>query len=200
MSRVTYYHSNVRLSLTEFFCSFTLFSLTTNVLILLIKRLLLKFKSKKTFYPSILSIHTPGNYPKEENTRYSQHGESLKTRLREPYYFVIKIVLFHSFWNCFNRVDVYLWRGTKSFPHIFLKCLGVLSSRYIIVLREGVNCPTSKFFSKFLVPCFIKFNYKWTKEIFDVKVRKACVSACCWSRRENHEEVNTLHNEEIRNL
>jgi hypothetical protein len=30
---------------------------------------------------STLSIHTPGNYPKEENTRYSQHGESLKTRL-----------------------------------------------------------------------------------------------------------------------
>jgi hypothetical protein len=29
---------------------------------------------------STLSIHTPGNYPKEENTRYSQHGESLKTR------------------------------------------------------------------------------------------------------------------------
>jgi hypothetical protein len=30
---------------------------------------------------STLSIHTPGNYPKEENTRCSQHGESLKTRL-----------------------------------------------------------------------------------------------------------------------
>jgi hypothetical protein len=29
---------------------------------------------------STLYIHTPGNYPKEENTRYSQHGESLKTR------------------------------------------------------------------------------------------------------------------------
>jgi hypothetical protein len=29
---------------------------------------------------STLSIHTPGNYPKEENTRDSQHGESLKTR------------------------------------------------------------------------------------------------------------------------
>jgi hypothetical protein len=29
---------------------------------------------------STLSIHTPGNYPKEENTRYSQHGESLKAK------------------------------------------------------------------------------------------------------------------------
>jgi hypothetical protein len=28
---------------------------------------------------STLSIHTPGNYPKEEITRYSKHGESLKT-------------------------------------------------------------------------------------------------------------------------
>jgi hypothetical protein len=31
---------------------------------------------------STLSIHTPGNYPKEENTRYSQHGESLKNKDR----------------------------------------------------------------------------------------------------------------------
>jgi hypothetical protein len=29
-----------------------------------------------------LSIHTPGNYPKEEITRYSKHGESLKTKLK----------------------------------------------------------------------------------------------------------------------
>jgi hypothetical protein len=29
---------------------------------------------------SKLSIYTPGNYPKEENTRYLQHGESLKTK------------------------------------------------------------------------------------------------------------------------
>jgi hypothetical protein len=28
---------------------------------------------------STLSIQTPGTYTKEENTRYSQHGESLKT-------------------------------------------------------------------------------------------------------------------------
>jgi hypothetical protein len=34
---------------------------------------------------STLSIHTPGNYPKEENTRYSQHGESLKTRLLDVF-------------------------------------------------------------------------------------------------------------------
>jgi hypothetical protein len=26
-------------------------------------------------------IHTPGNYPKEDNIRFSQHGESLKTRV-----------------------------------------------------------------------------------------------------------------------
>jgi hypothetical protein len=31
-----------------------------------------------------LSIHTPGKYPKEENTRYAQHGESLKTRFYDP--------------------------------------------------------------------------------------------------------------------
>jgi hypothetical protein len=31
---------------------------------------------------STLSIHTSGNHPKEENTRYSQHGESLKTKLQ----------------------------------------------------------------------------------------------------------------------
>jgi hypothetical protein len=37
---------------------------------------------------STLSLHTPGNYPKEENTRYSQHGESLKTRLRLLFYYV----------------------------------------------------------------------------------------------------------------
>jgi hypothetical protein len=30
---------------------------------------------------STLYIHTPGNYPKEDNIRFSQHGESLKTRL-----------------------------------------------------------------------------------------------------------------------
>jgi hypothetical protein len=47
MSKVTYYHSIVRFSLTEFFSSFTLFSLTTNALILLIKKSLVKFKSKK---------------------------------------------------------------------------------------------------------------------------------------------------------
>jgi hypothetical protein len=29
---------------------------------------------------STLIIYTPGNYPKEEITRYSKHGESLKTR------------------------------------------------------------------------------------------------------------------------
>jgi hypothetical protein len=29
---------------------------------------------------STLYIHTPGNYPKEDNIRFSQHGESLKTR------------------------------------------------------------------------------------------------------------------------
>jgi hypothetical protein len=28
-----------------------------------------------------LYIHTPGNYPKEDNIRFSQHGESLKTRV-----------------------------------------------------------------------------------------------------------------------
>ena len=85
MSKVTYYHSNIRLSFTEFFCSFTLFSLTTSVLILLIKPPLLKFKSKKP----LLFWH-------------------------------IKIAPFHSRWKCFNRVDIYLWRGTKSGPHIFL--------------------------------------------------------------------------------
>jgi hypothetical protein len=30
---------------------------------------------------STLFIHTPGNYRKEDNIRFSQHGESLKTRL-----------------------------------------------------------------------------------------------------------------------
>jgi hypothetical protein len=30
---------------------------------------------------STLYIHTPGNYPKEDNIRFSQHGESLKTRI-----------------------------------------------------------------------------------------------------------------------
>jgi hypothetical protein len=30
---------------------------------------------------STLYNHTPGNYPKEDNIRFSQHGESLKTRL-----------------------------------------------------------------------------------------------------------------------
>jgi hypothetical protein len=29
---------------------------------------------------STLYNHTPGNYPKEDNIRFSQHGESLKTR------------------------------------------------------------------------------------------------------------------------
>jgi hypothetical protein len=29
---------------------------------------------------STLYIHTPGNYPKEDNIRFSQHGESLKTK------------------------------------------------------------------------------------------------------------------------
>jgi hypothetical protein len=113
MSKVTYYHSNVRLSLTEFFSSFTLFSLTTKVLILLIERPPLKYKSKKT----LLFWH-------------------------------VKIVLFHSRWKCFNRVDVYLWRATKSVPQIFLKDLGVLSSRYIMVVRESVNCPTYETFFK----------------------------------------------------
>jgi hypothetical protein len=35
--------------------------------------------------PWRVDIHTPGNYPKEENTRYSQHGESLKTSLFVTY-------------------------------------------------------------------------------------------------------------------
>jgi hypothetical protein len=147
MSQVTYYHSKVRLSLTEFFSSFILFSLTTKILILLIKRPLLRFKRKKL----LLFWHK-------------------------------KLCFFTQSWKYFNRVEVYLWRRTKSVPHTFLKGFGRPLVRIHIVLR-GVNCPTSKRFSKFLVHCFIKFNQKWTKEIFDVWVRKACVPACCWARR-----------------
>jgi hypothetical protein len=33
---------------------------------------------------STLYIHTPGNYPKEDNIRFSQHGESLKTSVEGP--------------------------------------------------------------------------------------------------------------------
>jgi hypothetical protein len=34
---------------------------------------------------STLYIHTPGDYPKEDNIRFSQHGESLKTKQEHGY-------------------------------------------------------------------------------------------------------------------
>jgi hypothetical protein len=40
----------------------------------------MKTEPKEVSEMSTLSIHTPGNYPKEEITRYSKHGESLKTK------------------------------------------------------------------------------------------------------------------------
>jgi hypothetical protein len=40
----------------------------------------MKMEPTEVSETSTLSIHTPGNYPKEEITRYSKHGESLKTR------------------------------------------------------------------------------------------------------------------------
>jgi hypothetical protein len=51
---------------------------------------------------STLSIHTPGNYPKEENTQYSQHGESLKNQ----------IYLFSE------RIFSELWNKKQPFPNI----------------------------------------------------------------------------------
>jgi hypothetical protein len=41
----------------------------------------MKMEPTEVSKTSTLSIHTPGNYPKEEITRYSKHGESLKTTL-----------------------------------------------------------------------------------------------------------------------
>jgi hypothetical protein len=41
----------------------------------------MKMEPTEVSETSTLSIHTPGNYPKEEITRYSKHGERLKTRL-----------------------------------------------------------------------------------------------------------------------
>jgi hypothetical protein len=41
--------------------------------------------------PRRVNIPTPGNYPKEDNIRFSQHGESLKTRYIDA---------------CFNSVQV----------------------------------------------------------------------------------------------
>jgi hypothetical protein len=42
----------------------------------------MKMETREVSETSTLSIHTPENYPKEEITRYSKHGESLKTRLK----------------------------------------------------------------------------------------------------------------------
>jgi hypothetical protein len=49
---------------------------------------------------STLSIHTPGNYPKEENIRYSQHGESLKTRVETSHGSMVNIL-----WNQHVQID-----------------------------------------------------------------------------------------------
>jgi hypothetical protein len=38
----------------------------------------MKMETTEVSETSTLSIHTPGNYPKKEITRYSKHGESLK--------------------------------------------------------------------------------------------------------------------------
>jgi hypothetical protein len=41
----------------------------------------MKMETTEVSETSTLSIHTLGNYPKEEITQYSKHGESLKTRV-----------------------------------------------------------------------------------------------------------------------
>jgi hypothetical protein len=41
----------------------------------------MKMETTHVSETSTLFIHTPGNYPKEDNIRFSQHGESLKTRV-----------------------------------------------------------------------------------------------------------------------
>jgi hypothetical protein len=42
----------------------------------------MKMETTHVSETSTLYNHTPGNYPKEDKIRFSQHGESLKTRLR----------------------------------------------------------------------------------------------------------------------
>jgi hypothetical protein len=45
----------------------------------------MKMETTHVSETSTIFIHTPGNYPKKDNIRFSQHGESLKTRrLRQP--------------------------------------------------------------------------------------------------------------------
>jgi hypothetical protein len=39
----------------------------------------MKMETTHVSETSTLYIHTPANYPKEDNIRFSQHGESLKT-------------------------------------------------------------------------------------------------------------------------
>jgi hypothetical protein len=39
----------------------------------------MKMETTHVSETSTLYIHTPGNYPKEDNIQFSQHGESLKT-------------------------------------------------------------------------------------------------------------------------
>jgi hypothetical protein len=43
---------------------------------------------------STLYNHTPGNYPKEDNIRFSQHGESLKTRLEYFLTYLVALLCF----------------------------------------------------------------------------------------------------------
>jgi hypothetical protein len=64
------------------------------------------------------------NYPKEENTRYSQHGESLKTRL--------------SIFYLSNTFSVY-FRITKE-QHVRLEFLSAVTEKYCTPGRDVVHC------------------------------------------------------------
>jgi hypothetical protein len=69
----------------------------------------MKLEQTQCSETSTLFIHTPGNYPKEDNIRFSQHGESLKTR-------VIMLIVQGNIWV--TQSSFLTWGEESSFRDI----------------------------------------------------------------------------------
>jgi hypothetical protein len=118
---------------------------------------------------STLSIHTPGNYPKEENTRYSQHGESLKTRFYESAYSILMLsrhllvpagAVIKSFLSLRSSIcpsvpqqleirRLRLWRMVQNYGTISIFILKSDKRTDTLHVRYACLCTSPMYFAKF---------------------------------------------------
>jgi hypothetical protein len=64
----------------------------------------MKMETTHVSETSTLYNHTPGNYPKEDNIRFSQLGESLKTRFRLRVFENRVLRRLRVFWSKMNEI------------------------------------------------------------------------------------------------